>query len=79
MGWVDNELTQRKSDPDRGDDFFIRGSLRSKPTEDLDIVLRGFRHKRKDGTVSSTPVLDDRSLRAPVGRDEGAPSVGQLD
>ncbi len=56
-GWVDNELTTRKSDPDRGDDFFIRGSLRSKPSEDVDLVLRGFRHKRKDGTVSSTPVL----------------------
>jgi iron complex outermembrane receptor protein len=56
-GWVDNELTTRKDDPDRGDDFFIRGSLRSKLTEDIDLIVRGFRHKRKDGTVSSTPVL----------------------
>jgi len=58
-GWVDNELTTRRNDPDRGDDLFIRGSVRSKVNEDLELIARGFLHERKDGTISSTPVLQE--------------------
>ena len=57
-GWVDNELTTRRDDPDRGDDTFLRLSLRSVLGESGEVNLRGFWNEREDGTISSTPVLD---------------------
>ena len=58
-GWVDNELTTRRNDPDRGDDTFVRASFRSVLSEDTEAIVRGFWHLRKDGTISSTPILTE--------------------
>ena len=69
-GWVDNELTTRRDDPDRGDDLFLRGSLRSILGEGRELILRGFYHDREDGTISSTPILSNYTeglLRLPQG------------
>ncbi len=71
-GWVDNELTTRNNDPDKGDDFFARFSLKSVISEDTEVIGRGYYHRREDGIASSTPVLNTFTegllrLPAPLG------------
>jgi iron complex outermembrane receptor protein len=61
-GWVDNRLQTRRDDPEHGDDTYYRLSLRSVPTEDVELSLRGWRHESDTGPFGVKTGLD--SFRA---------------
>ncbi len=78
-GWLDNLLAPQRQDPEHGDDTYYRLSLKSVLSEDGEITLRTWRHKRAGGEVGSKAGLESfREGRfPPLDMLTGGPPLGQ--